>query len=363
MLSGIWLLAVLAIFSSAPHFLKTVLVAFTLVLWLSHRFATTFNAFCNPAYRPLLVEQRLRFVIAPILIFLFVFAFIFAPMSIISLDIWSKAQLLATLFFLYNTYHFGVQHYGVISIYRIRSGQNLGAGFKKYEKFYCLVVGSAFVALAQIGHGAEVVQDSMLYRFWSQASFDSLFHALKIIAPITIGVLTVFFYIFEFKSEKVSFPKVLYVASLAIQGVLAYFLEPLAFLILWGVQHWMVSVALAAHMAQNDKSDTQSLSHWYRFWGAVGRRFWPTVVILAGVSILLTPLLQYSIHPDKIKEGPEFLSSLEPLFAIQWAVSLFIAFNFASVYVHFVMDRAIFRFSNPSARKISIPLLFAKNTK
>src|SRR5688572_17109936 len=61
MLSGIWLLGILAFFSSMPDLLKTVLIIFTLALWLSHRFATTFNAFCTPAYRPLLVEQRVRF--------------------------------------------------------------------------------------------------------------------------------------------------------------------------------------------------------------------------------------------------------------------------------------------------------------
>ena len=31
--------------------------------------------------------------------------------------------------------------------------------------------------------------------------------------------------------------------------------------------------------------------------------------------------------------------------------------TFASVYIHFVMDRAIFRFSDAAVRKVSVPLL------
>jgi hypothetical protein len=32
----------------------------------------------------------------------------------------------------------------------------------------------------------------------------------------------------------------------------------------------------------------------------------------------------------------------------------------ARFYVHFVMDRAIFRFSDPAVRQVSVPLIFGR---
>lgn len=359
MLSGIWLLVILAVYNSAPRILRLIFIILTLILGIAHRFATSFNAFCNPAYRPLLLRQYPRFVLLPIAIFLAVFAFVFMPLSVIPLGLMVKAQILATIFFLYNTFHVGIQHYGVISIYRMRSRQDLSGGFKKYEKLFCLAVGSVLVALAQVGHGAKVVKDSILYRWWPQTSFTALFHFLKIIAPVSIICLTVIFYIFEFRSKKISLPKILYVTGLSAQGVLAYFLQPLSFFILWIAQHWIVSVALAAHMAQNDRSDTQSVSLWYKWIGGISRRFWLTVLVLCAVSIFLTPLIYSAFNPNRFKNLPILFSLLQPAFSIPWIASFFIAFNSASVYMHFVIDRAIFRFADPSVRSVSLPLLFA----
>jgi len=358
MLSGLWLLAPLLAFSGTPATLKGLLIVATLILWLSHRFATTYNAFCTPAYRHLVREQRTRFLVWPLMITLATFGFVFAPNWLIPLDTWGKVQMLGTIFFLYNSYHFGIQHYGVLSIYRIRAGQDHAHWLKRYERFFCLAVGTVLVAIAQICHGAEVVHDSIIYNVVARESFKAAFDALRVIAPLIIVALTAVFYAGEFSSKRVSLPKVFYVAGLAVQGVLAYFLDPISFLILWGVQHWLVSVALGARMAQNDTSEIPADSRWYRFWDRFNKGFWPTVFVLCLASIVLTPFFQFAVHPEKLTEEASLFSSLSSLVANTVLANLFIALNFVSVYVHFVMDRAIFRFSDPAVRKVSVPLLF-----
>ena len=162
----------------------------------------------------------------------------------------------------------------------------------------------------------------------------------------------------ELSNKRVSLPKVFYVAGLAGQGVLAYFLDPISFLILWGVQHWLVSVALGARMAQNDASEVPADSRWYRFWSRFNKGFWPTVFVLCLASIILTPLFQFAVHPEKLPENAHLFSFLSSVLANTVLANVFIALNFVSVYIHFVMDRAIFRFSDPAVRKISVPLLF-----
>lgn len=358
MLSGIWLLAPLAMFSSTPSALQSLLIVATLILWLSHRFATTYNAFCTPAYRHLVREQRTRFLLWPLMMTLATFGFVFAPHGLVALDRWGKIQVLGTVFFLYNSYHFGIQHYGVLSIYRIRASQGHTGWLKRYERFFAIAVGTVLVAIAQICHGAEVVQDSIIYDIVPREAFMSAFGILRVVVPVVVLILAVVFYVGEFRSKPASLPKILYVAGLTLQGALAYFLDPLSFLILWGVQHWLVSVALGARMAQNDTSEVPMDSRWYRFWNRFNKGFWPTVFVLCLASMTLTPLFQFAVHPEKLVKEAGSFSFLSSMLANAALSNLFMAMNFVSVYVHFVMDRAIFRFSDPAVRKISVPLLF-----
>ena len=354
MLSGLWLLPLLAVFAVVPGALKSLLIVATLLLWLSHRFATTYNAFCTPAYRSLVSEQRGRFLWLPGVIVLLTFGFAYVPCTLVLLDPWDKIQVLGTIFFVYNSYHFGVQHYGVLSIYRIRAGQSPYGWLKRFEKIFCVVVGGLMVAIAQICHGAEVVGDSIVYSLVHRDAFMSAFVLLQPVVPVIIVILAAVFYVGELKMGQASLPKVFYVAGLMLQGILAYFLEPIAFLILWGVQHWMVSVALGGHMAENDTSEIRASSRWYGFWSRFNA-FWPTVFLLCLASVVLSPFFHYAVHAQKIAEGANFLS---PVLANTAISNLFIALNFSSVFVHFVMDRAIFRFSHPAVRKVSAPLLF-----
>lgn len=360
MLSGLWLIVPVLGFSRLPGALNGLLIISSLLLWLAHRFATTFTAFCTPAYRGLVREQSARFLVLPALIFILVFGFVFTPEAVIRLDNWAKIQVLGTIFFLYNTYHFGVQHYGVLSIYRGRAGQSSSTGFKRYEKAFCLLVGGVVVAVAQIGHGAEVVQDSLVYKIVERESLGAAFQNFQLAAPVLVLVAAAVFYFHELKEEHPSSPKMLYVAGVAFQAILAWFLEPLPFLILWGVQHWLVSVALAGHMAENDTSPVPESSLWYRFWSPFSRGFWMAVLVLSLASLVLAPLFEYSVHPAKINGGPAFLAFLGPLLEKESLVHLFIALSFATVFLHFVMDRAIFRFSDAAVRNVTLPLLFRR---
>ncbi len=358
MLSGIWLLAPLLLFSNRPTALQIMLLGGTALFWLSHRFATTYNAFCTPAYRDLVRMERSRFILWPTIVTLLTFTFVFVPNNFVKLDTWGKVQILGTIFFLYNSYHFGVQHYGVLSIYRIRAGQAHGGWLKRYERFFCIAVGTVLVAIAQICHGAQVVNDSLIYNIIPRVFFLKIFDILRLIVPTIVVLLSVVFYVGELKNNPISHPKMFYVFGLMLQGVFAYFLDPISFLILWGVQHWLVSVALGAHMAQNDTTEVPKGSLWYNFWNRFNKGFWPTIFVLCLGSVLLAPLFEFAVHPEKMSGSYSFLAVFSLLLANTVLVKLFIALNFVSVYIHFIMDRAIFRFSDPNVRKISVPLLF-----
>jgi hypothetical protein len=178
--------------------------------------------------------------------------------------------------------------------------------------------------------------------------------AVPAIVLLTVGVLLV-----ESRNPRRSFPKMLYLLGVGVQGVLAYFLSPIPFLVLWGVQHWLVSVALTALISGNDHPKEVPSSAWYRFWGLFYGRFWPTVLVLIVTTIVLVPLFELSLHSGKPREGTLQEIATE-LGQHPWLMRTLLWLNFATVYVHFVMDRAVFRFSHPDVRKVTGALLFAR---
>ena len=65
---------------------------------------------------------------------------------------------------------------------------------------------------------------------------------------------------------------------------------------------------------------------------------------------------EYSVDLEEFFSSPKILSFL----ANEFFVRLFIVMSFATVFVHFSMDRGVFRFSNIDVRKASLPLLLKR---
>jgi len=358
-LSGLWLLVPVLLAPVLTSTNQWILVAAVYTLWLPHRFATAFNAFCLPDYRDLIQAQWQRFYLLPAAIFAATFVFLFLPESLFPLDLTTRVQVLATIFFAYNAYHFGVQHFGVLSIYRIRAGQQQDPQVKRFENRYCVLVGGLLVCTAQVLAGADIVRDSLMYDVVSLEWLHSVMTIARWIAVPVIMLLTTGLLLVEARNPRRSFPKMLYILGVGTQGVLAYFLAPVPFLVLWGVQHWLVSVALTALISGNDHPQEAPSSGWYRFWGLFYGRFWPTVLILIVITIVLVPLFELSLHSSRPREG--YLVTVAAMLSQRpWLVRILLWLNFATVYLHFVMDRAVFRFSHPDVRKVTGTLLFAR---
>jgi hypothetical protein len=360
LLSGLWLFPLVLALGVIPNGVAAFLLLATALLWLAHRFGTMYSAFCCPAYRELVWEQRQRFIFAPLAIFALTFVFSYLPDDLLSPL--AKLQVLGSIFFVINSYHFGVQHYGVLTIYRIRAGQSATEHFKETERRICLTLGGGLIAVGQLCHGAEVVQESLFAGLIPLDFVARMNEILRLCVPLLVGVLIFKLIRHELGQEVRSTPKVAYILGLGLQSVCAFFLEPFSFLVLWAVQHWLVSVGLAAHMAQNDKTPLEKFegSLWYRVWAQINRRFWLSTLLLAMLSVILTPLLRVPINYLRGLEIPAISAWLIPYLEFQGILQFLIALNFASVYAHFVYDRAVFRFSNASVRKVSGPLLFSK---
>src|SRR5205807_4802694 len=88
---------------------------------IGHRLSSTYLAYCTEAYRPLLQEQPIRFVLLPILVTTGCFA-LFLPAD--SALPWTREERLiglAIIDYACVTYHFAAQHFGALSLYRSRA--------------------------------------------------------------------------------------------------------------------------------------------------------------------------------------------------------------------------------------------------
>ena len=357
--SGLWLIPVIGVLAIAPQTLILASALATLALWLAHRIATMFTAFCFSSYRSLVKKYHKRFVIAPLAVMIVTTGFLFVPLP---LSITNRVLFLGTLFFLINTYHFAVQHFGVLTIYRIRSEQRFSAEQRNMERSRCLILGGWCVALGQILHGADVVRESLL----APLTDYSLPFYVKIAGVIfAIGIGGVMFN-HESKQTPSSKGKRLYILGLAAQAALAFILPPLPFLMLWSVQHWLVSIALATHMAESDAQLEQTTeSRWFSFWRKVNRRPIAVVLTLVFTSVIAAPLL---LIPTKLLLGTggllPFIELLQTLYHQHEPLTLLlIGINFGTVFCHFIYDRAVFRFSHEDTRAISGPLLFGQQRR
>jgi hypothetical protein len=127
------------------------------------------------------------------------------------------------------------------------------------------------------------------------------------------------------------------------------------FLILWGAQHYLVSIALAGVMASNNQAPIPRGSVWYGWWEPWTRSFGRTVLVLILASVVLTPILMSPFHPEWL---PGIFAAFKRLLANPAWVKLLIAINYSSLFIHFLFDRAVFRFSQPAVRAVSAPLVF-----
>src|SRR4051794_37035159 len=164
MLSAIWLAPIvlwLAHGYSDPESspLDILYFGLTALFWIGHRLCSTWLAYCTEAYRPLLRDEPVRFVVLPLLVTVACFA-VFLPAD--EAFPWRREERvvgMAIVDYAFVTYHFAAQHFGALSLYRTRAERAGCAYTRRLDRIYALGVGGALVFLADILAGSVAYQD------------------------------------------------------------------------------------------------------------------------------------------------------------------------------------------------------------
>ncbi|MGH8765868.1 MAG: hypothetical protein ACRET8_09135 [Burkholderiales bacterium] len=334
--------------------------ALTALFWIGHRLGSAWLAYFTTAYRPLLAAQPVRFVIAPLGIAAACCIVLLPGDDAFPLTRAERVVALVLLDYLFVTYHFAAQHFGVLSLYRIRSGRAASAWTRRVDQLFALGVGGAMVVLAEAVGELNVFQGEWLAwldRSWLEASAGWLrTGAAALVATATLAML-----VLEVRARRPSLPRLLYAGGVAGMVACALYLErPFLFVVMWTAQHWLAASALATRVAQAEPAPRGSTrGSWLRgALHAINRRPWALLLVLATLSTLLMPVMEVeAASAEGVSYGERLFGALAiALRESNWVPAL-LALGFASGYLHYWLDRAVYRLSDPGVRAAARGLL------
>jgi len=318
-------------------------------LWFGHRVSSAWLAYATPAYRPLLTTQRLRFVVAPLAIALGCFALLLTPESVLPMPLTERVVWLAILDYLLVSYHFAAQHFGLLSLYRARAGRASDANARRLDRWFALVVGGGFVVVADALAGSIAFQDRWIIPLLGAGGSDLFARSLREGGIVLVVILTALMLRVELRSRRPSPPRVAYVLGVSGMVLFAFVTrDPFLFIVLWSVQHWSAAMGLTSLAASGGAQEP--VSHWQRLLAPINRRGWAVLLVLAIVSTLLLPVLEVEavstefVYADRIFGNAAWWLRSSPF------VPALLALGFATSFIHYLLDRAAFRFSSPDVR-------------
>lgn len=329
----------------------------TALFWISHRLGSTWLAYATTAYGPLRRAEPTRFVIIPIVIGAACFAILLPGDDELPFTRSERVLALATLDFALVTYHFAAQHFGVLSLYRVRSGRSADVWTRRLDRLFALGVGGALVVVVEALLQTTLFQDVWGAPWIDPEWLDGASGALRVWATTIVVALTVGLLASEARAPSVSLPRVMYIAGVTVMvGVGLYTDRPLLFVAVWSAQHWLAATALTTRVACGEPASPGSRIR--QVLHAVNRRPWALLVVLCALSVLLLPVMEVeAVGSDGTYYGDRIFDTLAvALRESRWVPAL-LALGFTTGFLHYWLDRAVFRLSRPAVRMAARGLL------
>ncbi len=365
MMSALWLAPIviwLAHGYSDPESSPLDLLYFglTALFWLGHRFCSTYLAYCTEAYRPLLRSQPVRFVIIPVLVTIGCFALFLPGDTALPWTREERLVAMAIIDYAWVTYHFAAQHFGALSLYRTRAGRSARVETRRMDRLFALSVGGLLVFVADVLAGAVAYQEQWIDRWFFPAWIVSAQDEIRVAATAALLIVTAIVLFAEVRSPQWSLPRILYIAGIAIMVTIA--LRPRSlflFLVVWTSQHWILATGLASQTTVAESPPPAGVIR--RAFHNLNIRPWAILIVLTAMSVLLLPLFEVeanrqdgTFYSDRI-----FGAIATALRTSSWVPAL-VALGFASGFIHYLLDRSVYRMSDPEVRAAASGLLKPK---
>ncbi|MEZ0369616.1 MAG: hypothetical protein ACAI44_11055 [Candidatus Sericytochromatia bacterium] len=354
-LSGFW---IPTLFLCLPlQSSKYLIFSLTLCFWIGHRISSTYLAFCVGEYRQVIRAKPVYFLVFPACLFCLLMAFVLCPESLLPIPRLWRFFALGFLDYFLSLYHFSVQHYGVLSVYRGRlaHGQK-DPGLLKWDWWICIGVSGIFSIVIEYLNGdlGQLQLFSAQPTALTSGFAASLLWLRPLLSALVLGFwgLTVGLYL----QKRQGIARLLYFSTLCYMTLVSFYVDPFLYFSIVQIQHWLVSLGLTTHMAENARLGPQS--RWYAPWARINATAWGPLLVLVLLSICLTPFLEadYFIAQGFSSDGLVVQHFLDHFNGSGW-IWFFGGLAFFSSFLHYIYDRGVFRFSDPLTRKAAIGLL------
>src|SRR5207253_9308972 len=147
-----------------------------------------------------------------------------------------------------------------------------------------------------------------------------------------------------------SLPRVLYIVGLAVMVGLA--LRPRSlflFLVIWTSQHWLLATGLASQTPSAESSPTTGIVR--RYLHGLNVRPWALVLLLMLLSLVLLPLFEVEANRETgTYYGDRIFGALAMQLRTSTWVPALLALGFATGCIHYLLDRSVYRMSDPQVR-------------
>src|SRR5216117_2116912 len=362
MLSALWLAPIILWLShgySNPETspLDVLYFGLTALFWIGHRLSSTYLAYCTEAYRPLLRVQPMRFVVLPLLITAGCFALFLPADSVLP---WTREERLiglAIIDYACVTYHFAEQHFGALSLYRSRADRGSCIQTRRWDRFFALTAGGVLVFVADILAGAVAYQDQWVDRWLFPAWIVSAENGIRGTATLALLAITAIMLVAELRTPRWSLPRVLYIIGLAVMVGLA--LRPRSlflFLVIWTSQHWILATGLASQTPSAESPPTTGSVR--RYLHRLNVRPWAVVLFLMLMSLVFLPIFEVEANRETATYyGDRIFGALATQLRTSTWVPALLALGFATGFIHYLLDRSVYRMSDPQVRAAASGLI------
>jgi hypothetical protein len=165
-----------------------------------------------------------------------------------------------------------------------------------------------------------------------------------------VAALTLALIVLESRTPRPSLPRILYASGVAAMVAAALHSDqPFLFVVIWTGQHWLVATALATRVAQAEPAPPDSPLR--RALHAINRHPWALLLVLGLLSVVLLPVMEVeAVGPGGTHYGDRIFGSLAAALRTSDWLPVLLALGFASGFLHYWFDRAVYRLSDPGVR-------------
>jgi len=128
------------------------------------------------------------------------------------------------------------------------------------------------------------------------------------------------------------------------------------FLVIWTSQHWILATGLASQTPSAESAPATGVVR--RYLHALNVRPWAVVLLLMLLSLVFLPIFEVEANRET---GTYYGDRIFGAFATQLRTSIWVpalvALGFATGFIHYLLDRSVYRMSDPQVRAAASGLI------